>query len=122
MKTIGNIIWFIFGGVELALCWLIFGLIWCITIVGIPVGVQCFKLAGYTAMPFKKQVEYESGVGKFFLNVIWAIFGGLEIALVCCCFGLIFFVTIIGIPFGKQFFRIAKLALRPFGAKVVKKV
>ena len=119
MKTIGNLIWIIFGGLFAALSWLFFGLLWCITIIGIPVGVQCFKLAGLSLNPFKKHVKYEGGGVSFVVNVFWFLFGGLELALEHVTFGLVLCVTVIGIPFGIQHFKLAKLALAPFGAKVV---
>lgn len=120
MTILGNILWIILGGFLNALAWVIAGLLWCITIIGIPVGVQCFKIAGLSLCPFGKEVRYEGGAGSFLLNVIWFIFGGLEIALPTFLWGCILCITIIGIPFGKQFFKLAKLALCPFGAEVVK--
>lgn len=119
MGCLGNGIWLIFGGLVTAISWLIVGLVWCITIVGIPVGLQCFKLAGLTLMPFGKAVQHDSTAASFLLNVIWFIFGGLGLAIEHLIFGLILCITIIGIPFGQQQFKLAGLALRPFGAVVV---
>lgn len=118
MRIIGNILWIIFGGLLSALGWLITGVLWCITIIGIPVGLQCFKLASLSLNPFGKEVRYEGGAGSFLLNVIWFIFGGLEMAIGNFLFGVLWCITIIGIPFGKQFFKLAGLSLRPFGASV----
>lgn len=118
MGCIGNILWLIFGGFLSGLSWIIVGFLWCITIVGIPVGVQCFKLAGLSFMPFGKEVEYKGGAVSLVANVLWLIFGGLELAVEFCTFGVIMCVTIIGIPFGMQFFKLAGLALIPFGAVV----
>ena len=118
MRILGNILWIILGGLLSALGWIITGILWCITLIGIPVGMQCFKLASISLNPFGKEVRYEGGAGSFILNVLWFIFGGLELALGNFLMGLILCITIIGIPFGKQFFKIAKLALRPFGAIV----
>ena len=118
MRLLGNILWIIFGGFLSALGWIITGLLWCITIVGIPVGVQCFKLSSISFNPFGKEVRYEGGAFSFLINVIWFFFGGIELALGNFLTGLILCITIIGIPFGKQFFKIAKLALCPFGAVV----
>lgn len=120
MRLIGNILWIIFGGLLSALGWLITGVLWCITIIGIPVGLQCFKLASLSLNPFGKEVRYEGGAGSFLLNVIWFIFGGLEMAIGNFLFGVLWCITIIGIPFGKQFFKLAGLSLRPFGATVVR--
>ncbi len=118
MRILGNFIWIIFGGLISALGWLITGCLWCITIIGIPVGLQCFKLSSISLNPFGKEIKYDGGAVSFILNVIWFFFGGIELAITNFLFGVIFCITIIGIPFGKQFFKIAKLALMPFGAKV----
>lgn len=118
MGCLGNLLWFIFGGLIGGLSWCIAGCLWCITIVGIPVGVQCFKIAGLTFFPFGKEVEYGGGAGSFILNIIWLIVSGLVLALEHLLWGLILCVTIAGIPFGLQHFKLAKLALMPFGAEV----
>ncbi len=118
MGCLGNILWLIFGGIISGLSWICVGVLWCITIVGIPVGVQCFKLAGLSFMPFGKDVEYSGGTVSLISNVLWLVFGGLELALEFCTFGIIMCITIIGIPFGMQFFKLAKLALSPFGAHI----
>lgn len=121
MRTIGNLLWFIFGGFLSGLSWWFFGALWCITIVGIPVGLQCFKLASMSFWPFKKEIYYEGGPFSCVVNAIWFFFGGIEMAALNAAFGLIWCVTIVGIPFGMQFFKLAKLSLAPLGA-VVRKV
>ena len=118
MRTLGNILWFLFGGIISGLMWCITGLLWCVTIIGIPIGVQCFKLSGMSFFPFGKEVVYAGGAGSFIVNVIWFFFGGLEMALVNFVIGLLWCITIIGIPFGKQFFKLAKLSLAPVGAEI----
>ena len=118
MRLIGNLIWFIFGGFIMALGWFIAGIIWCITIIGIPIGLQAFKLAGLSIWPFGKEVEYGGGAGRFILNIIWIIFGGFLLMLGHLLSGILFSITIIGIPFGIQHFKLAKLALMPFGATI----
>ena len=118
MSTIGNILWFIFGGVLAGLSWCLAGLIWCITIVGIPIGIQCFKFARLSFFPFGKEIIYGGGFGRFILNIIWLIISGLPLALEFVIFGAIFCITIIGIPFGLQYFKLAKLALMPFGSEI----
>lgn len=118
MGCLGNIIWFLFGGLVSGLSWLLAGLLWCITIVGIPVGVQCFKLAGLSFFPFGKEVEYGGGAGSFLLNVLWILFTGWVLAVEHVFFGIIFCITIVGIPFGMQHFKLAKLAFMPFGTIV----
>ena len=120
MRGIGNILWIIFGGFLSWLGWGIAGCIWCITILGIPIGLQCFKLASISLNPFGKEIVYEGGAVSFILNVCWFLISGLVLALTNFIWGCILCVTIIGIPFGKQFFKIAKLALAPFGASVVR--
>ena len=122
MRTVGNFFWFIFAGLGLGLGWFFTGLIWCITIVGIPVGVQCFKFAGLAFFPFKKEIVYSSKATSVLLNILWIIFGGLILSLSSLFAGIIYCVTIIGIPFGMQCFKLAKLALMPFGATVTDKV
>lgn len=118
MGCLGNILWFVFAGLWQGLSWLLTGLLWCITIVGIPVGMQCFKLAGLAFFPFGKEVDYEGGPVSLLVNILWIVFGGLEIAAVSALTGLILCVTVVGIPFGLQSFKMAKLALMPFGARV----
>ena len=120
MKLLGNILWFLFGGFITALLFAVVGLVWCVSIVGIPVGIQAFKAAQLTLAPFGKEVVYGGGAGRLILNVLWIIFGGLVMAINCVFWGLLLCVTIIGIPFGKQYFKLAKLALMPFGATIHK--
>lgn len=121
MKTIANILWVIFGGFELALGWFLAGLLCCVTIVGIPFGKQCFKLAGFVFWPFGKEIVYgDVGAVKLLLNILWVILLGWELALGCLAVGLLWCVTIVGIPFGLQAIKFAKLAIFPFGARVVK--
>ncbi|MDA9471118.1 YccF domain-containing protein [Enterococcus sp. 5H] len=119
MGCLGNIIWFIFGGFIGGLTWVIAGILWCITIVGIPIGLQCFKLAGLSFWPFGKKVVYSTSNVSFIVNIIWLIVSGLPLAIAHCASGIILCVTIIGFPFGLQSFKLAKLALMPFGAQVV---
>lgn len=118
MGCLGNVVWFIFGGFISGLSWLLAGVLWCITIIGIPVGIQCFKLAELSFFPFGKEVRYGGGVGSFLLNLIWILTTGIPLALESAIFGIILCITIVGIPFGLQHFKIAKLALMPFGAYI----
>ena len=121
MRLIGNILWIIFGGLLSALGWIAAGAMWCVTIVGIPIGLQCFKLASISFNPFGKEVIYEdSGAVSFLVNVLWLLLSGWVLALCNFILGCVLCVTIVGIPFGKQFFKIARLSLRPFGAVVVR--
>ncbi len=122
MSLLGNIIWFIFGGFFEALGWWFAGILWSITIIGIPVGKQCFKMAKMQLAPFGKEIveKNNSSIG-FIANVIWIILFGWELALINLTSALIFAVTIIGIPFAKQSLKLAYLSLMPFG-KDIKKI
>ena len=113
-----NVIWFIFAGVWLTLAWALVGVLWCVTIVGIPIGVQCFKVARLALAPFGTEVEYGGHFGSLLLNVLWIVFGGLELCIVALVAGAICCITIVGIPAGIQSFKFAKLALMPFGSSV----
>ena len=117
MKTIGNLLWFIFTGLLSAAAWLFLGLIWCVTIIGIPFGKQCFKLASLSLWPFGRSANGNFGAHPFG-NAIWFIFGGFALACTYIGVGLLWCITIVGIPFGKQCFKLAGLAIAPFGAKV----
>ena len=118
MGCLGNILWFIFGGCISGLSWLLAGCLWCVTIVGIPVGIQCFKIAGLSFFPFGKEVVYGGGAGSLILNMIWILASGLILALESVILGCLLCVTVVGIPFGLQHFKLAQLALMPFGAEV----
>lgn len=118
MGCLGNFLWFICGGFLSGCSWLLVGGLWCITIIGIPVGVQCFKLAGLSFFPFGKEVRYGGGAGSFLLNIIWLLVSGIPLAIEHLTAGCALCITVIGIPFGLQHFKLAKLALMPFGAEV----
>ena len=117
-----NLLWLIFGGLWACLMHLFFGFLLCITIIGIPFGLQCIKMGLLALWPFgSKVVKKESyhGCLNAFMNVLWFFVGGVWIWLTHVFFGLLFYITIIGIPFGKMHFRLAGLALTPFGREVV---
>lgn len=118
MRFIGNILWFIFGGIISGCSWIIAGCLWCITIIGIPIGLQGFKFASLAFFPFGKEVIYGGGAVSLIVNILWLILSGIPMAVGYICLGLILCITIIGIPFGKQMFKLAKLALMPFGAEI----
>lgn len=117
MKLLGNIIWLIFGGLFASIGWFLLGILCYITIIGIPLGRQFFKFAKLMLAPFGDEVILDFGAHPI-LNILWLIFFGWEMALGYIVFGLILCVTIIGIPFGLQWFKLAGLALIPFGAKI----
>ncbi len=118
MGCLGNVLWFIFGGFLSGLSWAFVGCLWCITIVGIPVGLQCFKFAGLSFFPFGKEVRYGGGAGSMLLNIVWLLVSGLWLAVEFALMGVLLCVTVIGIPFGLQQFKLAKLALMPFGSQI----
>lgn len=118
MGCLGNLLWFLCGGLVSGLSWTFAGCLWCVTVVGIPVGMQCFKFASLSFFPFGKDVDYGGGAASFLLNIIWLIVTGMPMALEHLTLGLLCCVTIIGIPFGMQHFKLAKLALMPFGTTV----
>lgn len=119
MRTFGNIIWFLLIGLWSAIGYFVSGLILCITIIGIPFGKQLFKLAGLVITPFGKVVNSNFSAHPI-MNILWFIINGFIMFLAFCLVGLLFCITIIGIPFGKQCFKLAKLAVVPFGATVEK--
>lgn len=119
MKFIGNLIWFLVAGLIMWISWALAGILWCITIIGIPWGVQCFKFAKLCLFPFGKEVRYGGGAGSMILNLLWIVISGVPLAIEAAIVGVVFCITIIGIPFGKQCFKIAKLALMPFGTEIV---
>ena len=118
MSFLGNIIWLIFGGLLAGLGYIIGGIALCITIVGIPFGVQAMKIGVATFAPFGREVnEYEdvNSVPNTIFNMIWLLLFGWEIALAHFIHGIILAITIVGIPFAKQHFKLIPLALFPFG-------
>ena len=116
MKTVGNILWLIFGGLENAIVSFIVGAVLCVTIIFIPVGIQYFQIGKFFIWPMGKKVVPAHPTGfKTFVNVLWLILGGWENALIYLLVGAIFYITIIGIPFGKQYFKLAHFVLLPLG-------
>lgn len=118
MRFIGNLLWLIFGGFISAMLWAAAGLLLCLTIIGIPFGLQALKLAGFTLWPFGTEVEIgQFGVGGAVGNIIWIVLFGWELAIYHCVAAILFSITIIGIPFGRQHIKLARLSLIPFGAR-----
>jgi uncharacterized membrane protein YccF (DUF307 family) len=124
MSLFGNIIWFIFGGFLSGIGYFLGGTILCLTIVGIPFGVQAFKIGIATMTPFGEEINFKprahSPMNTIF-NLIWLVFFGWEIAIAHLINGIILTITIIGIPFGKQHFKLIPLALFPFGREFTKR-
>ncbi|MDR2039584.1 MAG: YccF domain-containing protein [Bacteroidales bacterium] len=122
MSCLGNIIWLVFGGIFIAFEYIIAGLIYCLTIIGIPWGIKCFHLAVLAFWPFGREIvscPQQSGCLNTLMNVIWIFIGGIWICLSHLIFGLILCITIIGIPFGLQHFKLAAFSLSPFGKNII---
>ena len=122
MNFFGNIIWLIFGGLLAALGYLIGGAVLCVTIIGVPWGLQCFKLAGLVLSPFGKRVvsdSNETGCLNIFCNLIWILCGGLYTAIVHIVMGAILCLTVIGMPWGMQHFKLVEISLMPFGKRII---
>ncbi len=119
MSILGNILWiFLGGGILLFFEYLIAGLVLCLTIVGIPFGVQCVKLSLLALLPFGKEIVQTKGASGCLytvMNVVWIVIGGLPLAVTHLVFGILCAVTIIGLPFAKQHVKLAALSLTPFG-------
>lgn len=118
MTLLGNIAFFVLGGFVIFLGYLLGGIVLCVTIIGIPFGFQCFKLAGGVIAPFGREVRttrQPEGALATIMNIIWIILPGLELAIMHLLLALFFAVTIIGIPIAKQHLKLLPLALLPFG-------
>ena len=121
MKLLGNILWLVLGGLLIALIYMLVGLVLCITIIGIPFGIQLFKLGSYALWPFGHELVNrpgEPGCVSIVMNLIWILLGWWEIALIHLFCGLVFCITIIGIPWGIQHFRMAINSIFPFGKEI----
>lgn len=119
MGCLGNTLWFIFGGLWQGLSWTLAGVLWSITIIGIPIGRQCFKMSSLAFFPFGKDVQYGGNPLSMIANIFWMIFSGIPLSLTALLNGMLLCCTIIGVPFGIQCFKMAKLALSPFGAVII---
>ena len=118
MNLLLNIIWLIFGGFIVVLAYLLGGILLCITIIGIPFGIQCFKLGGLALAPFGREIrekEPPGGAIAVIMNIIWIILPGLELAVFHLIMALLFAITIIGLPLAAQHLKMTRLALLPFG-------
>ena len=122
MNFLGNIIWLLFGGLITAVEYLISSLVLMITIIGIPFGIQTLKLSILALWPFGREVRTTDSAGgclSILMTIIWIFIGGIWIALTHLFFGILLCITIIGIPFGRQHFKMAGLALTPFGKEIL---
>lgn len=122
MRLLGNIIWLIFGGLIIAIEYFIGSIILMITIIGFPFGLQTLKMAALAIWPFGRDTRVHSrasGCLYILMNILWLLTGGLWIAVTHTVFGLILCITIIGIPFGLQHFKLTAIALSPFGRDII---
>ena len=122
MNIVLNLIWVIFGGIVVCFEYIVSSLLLMVTIVGIPFGIQTMKLGILALWPFGHEVkstQSDGGCISVLMNLLWILFGGVFIALSHLILGLIFCITIVGIPFGMQHFKLAGLALTPFGKEIV---
>lgn len=121
MNLLLNILWFVLGGFLIFFGYVLGGILLCITIIGIPFGIQCFKLAILAAAPFGRvirETQPPGGAIAVILNVLWILLPGLELALIHLVLALVFAITIIGLPFAAQHLKLTRLALLPFGFQV----
>ena len=122
MSILGNLIWLIFGGIIIAVEYFIGSILLMVTIVGIPFGMQTLKMGMLAIWPFGRDTRVQaraSGCLYILMNVLWLICGGICIAITHALFGLLLCITIIGIPFGMQHFKLTAVALNPFGRDIV---
>lgn len=122
INFIGNLIWLLFGGIIIAIMYLVGSIILIITIIGAPFGIQTLKMGALALWPFGRDTRVHSrasGCLYIIMNIIWLLCGGIWIAVTHAVFGLLLCITIIGIPFGLQHFKLAAVALNPFGRDIV---
>ena len=121
MKFVGNLLWLVLAGIWLAIGYVVAGLLMCVTVIGIPFGMQAFKLAGYSLWPFGRTVvdKPTSGTASAVGNVLWLILAGIWLAIGHLITGVLLCLTVIGIPLGVANFKLVPLALMPFGKEIV---
>jgi len=122
MRILGNILWFILGGFAFGLAHVFAGVLFCVTVVGVPFGVQCFKLAALSFFPFGREIVFTNRTTSIMGslgNLLWILLFGFWIAVAEFFTGIAFCITIVGIPFGLQYFKLAKLTFLPFGSEIV---
>jgi uncharacterized membrane protein YccF (DUF307 family) len=121
VRTVLNLIWFVFSGLWLAIGYALAGLVLCILIITIPFGVACFRLAGFVLWPFGRAVVRAPGAGapSAIANVLWFVLAGLWMAIAHVILGVLLCLTIIGIPLGLGNFKLAAVAIAPLGKEIV---
>jgi uncharacterized membrane protein YccF (DUF307 family) len=124
MSLLMNLLWLLLGGIFTAVEYVVASVGMMLTIIGIPFGIQTLKISLLALCPFGKEVHTSPQAGgclSILMNILWILLGGIWISLSHLVFGIVLCITIIGIPFGKQHFKLAGLALAPFGKTIVEK-
>ncbi|MCB5081976.1 YccF domain-containing protein [Streptococcus mutans] len=122
MRLLGNIVWFLCAGLLSFIGWSLAGIILCLTVILIPFGLQCFKIAGFGLFPFGKSISPSSNVSSFIFNIILILVIGWELAVIHLASAFLLCITIIGIPFALQSIKMAGISLFPFGITIIKEV
>ena len=124
MSILMNILWLLLGGICIAVEYVVASLGMMVTIIGIPFGFQTLKLSLLALCPVGKEIQttpQASGCISVIMNILWILIGGIWISLSHLVFGIVLCITVIGMPFGLQHFKLAKLALTPFGKTIIEK-
>ncbi len=121
MRTLLNLLWFVFSGLWLAIGYAVAGVVLCLLIITIPFGVACFRLSAFVVWPFGRAVvpKPDAGAPSVVANIIWFLLAGVWMALAHVVLGLVLCLTIIGIPLGLGNFKLAAVAIAPLGKEVV---
>ncbi|MCB5035191.1 YccF domain-containing protein [Streptococcus mutans] len=122
MRLLGNIVWFLCAGLLSFIGWSLAGIILCLTVILIPFGLQCFKIAGFGLFPFGKSISPSSNVSSLIFNIIWILAIGWELVVIHLASAFLLCITIIGIPFALQSIKMAGISLFPFGITIIKEV
>lgn len=122
MRLLGNIVWFLCAGLLSFIGWSLAGIILCLTVILIPFGLQCFKIAGFGLFPFGKSISPSSNVSSLIFNIIWILAIGWELAVIHLASAFLLCITIIGIPFALQSIKMAGISLFPFGITIIKEI
>lgn len=122
MRLLGNIVWFLCAGLLSFIGWSLAGIILCLTVILIPFGLQCFKIAGFGLFPFGKSISPSSNVSSLIFNIIWILAIGWELAVIHLASAFLLCITIIGIPFALQSIKMAGISLFPFDITIIKEV
>jgi uncharacterized membrane protein YccF (DUF307 family) len=121
MRTILNVVWFVFCGLWMSICYAAFGLVCCVTIIGIPFGIACFRIANYCLWPFGRSIvaKRDAGTGSCIGNGVWVLVAGLWLAIAHLVAGFLLCITIIGIPLGVANFKLIPILFTPLGVEIV---